>query len=80
MPFALAPFLLQLAVGVAIQTVGYLILGRTKTEQPTEVSQLEDPTAEPGRPIPVLFGEVEITEVNIIWFGEKRTVTEEVSG
>ena len=39
---------------------------------------MDDPTAEEGRPIPVVFGEMEVTGTNIIWFGEKATRTRKI--
>jgi hypothetical protein len=50
-------------------------MGTPKSAKPDEVKDLEDPTAESGRPIPVVFGEIEVSGVNIVWFGEKSTKT-----
>lgn len=79
MVFQIVPLLLQLVVGVALQVVGYMLAPSSATAQPDEVTDMDDPTAESGRPIPVLFGEMEITGVNIIWFGEKETTTRKVA-
>lgn len=72
------PFLIQLVVGVGLQIIGYLLMGRPKTTQDESVRDLENPTAEAGRPIPVVFGEVEISGLNILWYGQKYTHTFEV--
>ena len=72
MVFQLIPFLIQLAIGVGLQIIGYLLTPKPKASQPNEVKDLENPTAEGGRPIPVVFGEMEVTGVNIVWFGEKQ--------
>lgn len=79
MVFQIVPLLLQLALGVAVQVIGYMLAPSSATAQPDEVTDMDDPTAESGRPIPVLFGEMEITGVNIIWFGEKETTTRKVA-
>lgn len=79
MPFAFIPFLTQLLVGLALQVIGYLLMGTPKTTKPETVEDLENPTAEAGRPIPVVFGEMEITGINIVWYGEKSTNTFNVS-
>lgn len=73
MAFQLIPFLIQLAIGVGLQVIGYLLMPKPKTEKPSEVEDLENPTAEAGRPIPVVFGEVEVKGVNVIFFGDKAT-------
>lgn len=69
------PFLMQLVIGVAVQVIGYLLMPKPKSSRSEEVTDMENPTAEGGRPIPVVFGEIEVTGVNIIFFGEKRTVS-----
>lgn len=78
MPFPIVPLLVQLAVGVGMQVVGYLLAPKPKGPQPAEVKDMDDPTAEEGRPIPVVFGEMEVTGTNIIWFGEKATRTRKI--
>lgn len=46
-----------------------------KSPQPTPPSldDVEAPTADEGRPIPVIFGTVWITGPNVIWYGNMRT-------
>jgi hypothetical protein len=73
MAFQLIPFLLQILVSVAISFVAAIIMPRPKTEKPDEVKDLELPTAEAGRPIPVVFGEITVKSPNVLWYGEKRT-------
>lgn len=80
MPFALGPLLLQLALGFLIQVVGYLIMGKPKQEKTDDVRDLEAPTSEAGRPIPVLFGELEIKGLNCLWHGQKSSNKFEVGG
>lgn len=75
MAFQLLPLLLQIAIGVGLQILGYLIMGKPKGPKPDEVKDMENPTAEAGRPIPVVFGEIEVSGVNIIFFGDKQTKT-----
>lgn len=75
---AWVPLLVRIAIGVAVQAVGYMLAPKPKEQKPPEVRDMEDPTAEQGRPIPVVFGEMEVTGVNIIWFGEKHTRTRKI--
>ncbi len=65
------PILAQLLIGVALIAIGLLLSGQPKREKPPTVEDLEDPTASAGRPIPVVFGTVEVTGLNILYFGEK---------
>ena len=76
--FTFASFLVQLVVGISLQVIGYLLKGQPKTSKSEAVKDLENPTAEAGRPIPVPFGEVEIKGLNVLWYGQKYTRTYEV--
>jgi predicted phage tail protein len=69
-----------LLISLAISTVAYLIAPKAKTDQPDSTTDMDDPTAEAGRPIPVLFGTMTISGLNILWYGEKRTTTYTVEG
>lgn len=75
------PFLItvltQMLVGLAIEVVGYLLMPKAKTDKEA-TKDMENPTAEAGRPIPVVFGEVEIKGVNILWFGDKDQHTHDL--
>lgn len=68
------PFLAQLAIGVALQILGYLLLPKPKPEKPPTVDDLKDPTAEAGRPIPKVFGSMTIQSPNILWYGDKQII------
>lgn len=68
-------FLIQLVVGIGLQVLGYLLMGTSKATKPDTVEDLENPTAEAGRPIPVVFGEMDVTGVNVIFYSEKSTKT-----
>jgi hypothetical protein len=78
-PFFLLPLLVQLVIGIGLQVLGYLLMPKPKATKTEEVTDMDNPTAEAGRPIPVLFGELEVTGTNIIFFGDKATVTREIS-
>lgn len=62
---------LYLLLGVGLQVVGYLLMPKPKQPKPPEATDMEEPTAESGRPIAVIFGEIRITGPNILWFGQK---------
>ncbi|MGX7874454.1 MULTISPECIES: hypothetical protein [unclassified Mesorhizobium] len=78
MPFFLLPLLINLLIGVGLQVLGYLLMPKPKSDKTQEVTDMDNPTAEGGRPIPVVFGEMWVTGVNIIWFGDKATTTRQV--
>lgn len=62
---------LSLLVGLALQVVAYLLMPKPKKQKSPAAADLENPTAEAGRPIPVVFGTITVKGLNIIWFGDK---------
>lgn len=69
------PWFIPLLVAAAISVVAYLIMPKPKGPKPGSVTDLENPTAEAGRPIPVLFGDMTVKGLNVLWFGDKGTVS-----
>ena len=63
---------ISLLIGLALSVVSYLLAPKPKKPKPPEVTELEDPTAEAGRPIPRVFGTLIVKSPNVLWFGEKR--------
>lgn len=73
------PFLAQLAIGVGFLFVGYLLMPKPKQAKPPSVDDLKEPTAESGRPIPVIVGSIRADDPNILFYGDKDINTREVS-
>lgn len=69
-PF-LAGFFGQLLVGVGLMVLSFLIAPKPKSEQPEASRDLDNPTAEAGRPVPVVFGTLEVKGGNIIDYMDK---------
>ena len=40
------------------------------TPKPASLEDFQFPTAEPGRPIPVVFGTVTVKSPNVVWYGD----------
>ena len=70
-----AAWLIGLLISVAVQIVAYIIMPKPKAPKPDAAKELENPTAEAGIPVPVLFGEKIIKGPNILWFGDKSINT-----
>lgn len=68
------PWFITLLIGLALNIAAYLIMPKPKQPQPAEMKDLDDPTAESGRPLPVVFGSLRVQGLNVIWFGDKATV------
>lgn len=68
-----APWLVALIVSVALNVVAYVITPKPKGPKPEAAQQAESPTAEAGKPMPVLFGTARLSETNVIGFWDKGT-------
>ena len=64
-------WVIQLVVAVALAVISYALAPKPKKQQPPATKDLDDPTADAGRPIPVVFGSIYVTGPNVIWFGDK---------
>lgn len=71
-------WLFSLLIGLAISVVAYLLTPKPQKDPPPAVQDLENPTAEAGRPIPVLFGDLTITGLNVLYYTDKSKLTYEV--
>lgn len=65
----------MLIVSLVLQVIAYLLQPKPKTAQPASTEDMDDPTAEAGRPIPVLFGTITIKGTNIMWYGDKQVTS-----
>lgn len=70
-------FFLQLIVGLALMVLSYLIMPKPKMDDKS-ITEAEDPTADAGRPIPVLFGTKTIKSPNCLWFGDKHYIKRKI--
>lgn len=72
-------------VNFVVMLVVALVLSYALAPKPAQppkpsLEDLDFPTAEEGRPIPVVFGEVWISGPNILWYGDLDAVPVKVKG
>lgn len=72
------PFLAQLAIGLVLAYVSYLLMPKPKQPKPPAAKEAEAPTAEAGRPIPVLFGSVTISSLNNMGYWDKEIIQRDI--
>jgi hypothetical protein len=53
--------------------VGYALSPKPPAPKPPELSEVEAPTAEEGKPIGVVFGDVWVRSPNVVWYGDLGT-------
>lgn len=54
--------------------VSYAMIPKPQTQPPAGLNEINAPTAEEGREIPVLFGTRVISGPNVVWFGDLKAV------
>jgi len=69
----------QLLIGLVLNIIAYLIMPKPKQPKPEAAKDLENPVAEAGRPIPVVCGSITVKGLNILWFGENKTVNRTIT-
>ena len=73
----MAFWILAAAVVVSI-AISVLLRPKIKTPKPDAAKDLDDPTADAGRPIPVVFGTITVKGLNVLWFGDKSSLKKKV--
>jgi hypothetical protein len=63
------------AIAVLIVSVLIQYALQPKPPQPpsAELKDIDAPTADEGRPVPVVFGTVLVKSANVVWYGDLRT-------
>lgn len=69
-----APFLIQLFVAIALSIISYALMPKPKTAKPAAATDMESPTADAGREVPVVFGQITVKGTNILWYGDKAVL------
>lgn len=66
--------LIYLVAVIALSVLAYALTPKVKTPKPDSTKQFDDPVAEAGMPIPVVFGTMTVKQLNTLWFGDKRKI------
>lgn len=72
------PWWLIIVAAVALVALSLILMPKPKAPKPDIAKDLDDPTAEAGKPIPVVFGTITVKGLNCLWFGDKSMVTYKV--
>ena len=57
---------------IAGLVLAYSMQPKIETRPPAGINDVQVPTAEVGRPIPVLFGRKRLSGPNIVWYGHLK--------
>jgi hypothetical protein len=77
--FGIDDILIMLAIQLLMSVISMALAPKPARQKPPSVTDWQNPTADAGRPIPVIFGTITITGINVLWFGEKQIKTVSVS-
>lgn len=69
------PIFVIIGAAIAAVALSYLLMPKPKAPKPPSLDDYANPTAEAGRPWPVIFGTVTVRGLNVLWFGDKRIRT-----
>lgn len=69
-------FLISMAISLALNGLSALLAPKPKAPSVTKygLGDFDAPTAQDGKPVPVVFGTRWITGPNVLWYGDLKTV------
>jgi hypothetical protein len=73
------PVIGYLLAGVFLLALSYALTPKPKQPKPPSLEDLNDPTADAGRALPVGFGSIDYVGLNILYYGQKDINVREVS-
>lgn len=65
-------FAVMVAISIALSLLAYMLAPKPKQPKPPAATDMDSPTAEAGRPCPVIFGEMTVKGVNIMGYWDKQ--------
>lgn len=68
-----------LIVMVVLMVASYLLMPRPKAPTPPQAKDLDAPTADASRPVPVVFGSLTVKSPNCLWYGNVASHSYKVS-
>lgn len=71
--------LAALIIAVVMHVAAALLLPRARTGRPDSMTEeMDNPVADAGKPVPVVFGDYELRSPNVIGFYDKKMDTYDV--
>lgn len=59
-----------IAIFTASIAISLALAPKPPSRRPPSLSEIDVPTAEEGKPIPVVFGTVVVQSPNVVWYGD----------
>jgi hypothetical protein len=64
---------INLVISLVMMAISYALMPKPPTPKAAGLADVQAPTAEAGRPIPVVFGTVMLRGSNVLWYGDLST-------
>lgn len=64
----------NILIALALLILGYLLMPKAKQAKPDSVEELDNPTADAGKPLGVVVGDYTIKSPNYLWYGDIQNV------
>jgi len=71
---------MQLLVSLVLSIISAALRPKPPQPAPPAIGDINAPTAEEGRPVPVIFGTAYVKDTNVIWYGDMRTTPIKTKG
>lgn len=71
-------FLIMVAISIAISVIAYLLMPKPKAPKPGPAETMDHPTADAGRPVQVVFGDITVSDLNVLHSCDREQVSYEV--
>ena len=71
-------FFILLAIAAVLLVISYVLMPKPKTPKPQAVQDMDSPTAEAGREIPVVFGTITVKGLNFLDYNDKSIRSYEI--
>lgn len=69
-------WVIQLIVGIGMQIIGGVMMGKNQANEKPSLKDYEEPTADAHRRIPAVIGTVRVDGLNYIYTGPDRNIKE----
>lgn len=69
-----------IAIFVVALVIGVAMAPKPQTSPPAGLGDIQAPTAEEGREIPVLFGTKDVKGPNVVWYGDFQSKAVKAKG
>lgn len=67
-------WIVQLVIVIVAAVVAVAMAPKPPQPKPAALQDFDVPTAEEGRPIPKVFGEMWVRDPNVLWYGDLRAI------